>query len=51
VTVRFGPAMDPPQSTPRSRRAFNDTLQATLADLAGVDHGDDFSPFHGGEDA
>lgn len=51
VTVRFGPAMDPPEPTPRSRRAFNDTLQVTLADLAGTTTADDFSPFHGGDDA
>lgn len=51
VTVRFGPPMDPPASTPRSRRSFNDTLQATLADLAGTTTADDFSPFHGGEEA
>ncbi len=50
VTVRFGPAMDPPEPTPRSRRAFNDTLQVTLADLAGTTTADDFSPFHGGDD-
>ncbi|TVR33206.1 MAG: 1-acyl-sn-glycerol-3-phosphate acyltransferase [Nitriliruptor sp.] len=51
VTVRFGPAMAPPEPTPRSRRAFNDTLQVTLADLAGTTTADDFSPFHGGDDA
>lgn len=51
VTVCFGPAMDPPRPTPRSRRTFNDTLQATLADLARTTTADDFSPFHGGEDA
>ncbi len=51
VTVRFGPPMAPPAATPRSRRSFNDTLQATLADLAGTTTADDFSPFHGGEEA
>ncbi len=51
VTVRFGPAMDPPDGTPRSRRAFNDALQATLAELSESEVADDFSPFHGGEAA
>lgn len=49
VTVRFGPAIDPPDRTPRSRRAFNDHLQQVLADLAGTSMAADFSPFHGGE--
>lgn len=51
VTVRFGPAMDPPEPTPRSRRTFNDRLQVALADLAGTTTADDFSPFHGGDGA
>ena len=50
VTVRFGPAMAPPEPTPRSRRAFNDELQATLATLARTEMADTFSPFHGGDD-
>ncbi len=50
VTVRFGPAMDPPDHTPRSRRFFNDRLQVILADLARTTTADDFSPFHGGDD-
>lgn len=48
VTVRFGPALAPPETSPRSRRAFNDRLQAALAELAGAPAADDFSPFHGG---
>lgn len=51
VTVRFGPAMEPPADSPRSRRAFNDRLQHTLATLARTEVADDFSPFHGGADA
>jgi 1-acyl-sn-glycerol-3-phosphate acyltransferase len=49
VTVRFGPAMDPPKDAPRSRREFNDRLQRTLAALGRTEVADDFSPFHGGE--
>ncbi len=49
VTVRFGPPLDPPDPTPRSRREFNEHLQRTLAELAGVAMADDYSPFHGGE--
>jgi len=48
VAVRFGPAIAPPASDPRSRRVFNDALQRTLADLAGVEVADDFSPAGGG---
>lgn len=50
VTVRFGPPMDPPRDQPRSRREFNDELQRVLAELAGSEMADDFSPFHGGAD-
>jgi 1-acyl-sn-glycerol-3-phosphate acyltransferase len=48
VTVRFGPAMVPPDPTPRSRRAFNDELQHRLARLGRTTTAADFSPFHGG---
>jgi 1-acyl-sn-glycerol-3-phosphate acyltransferase len=48
VTVRFGPAMAPPQSTPASRRRFNLALQEQLADLVESTTADDFSPIHGG---
>lgn len=48
VTVRFGPAMAPPQDSPKSRRGFNDELQRTLATLADTRMTDSFSPFHGG---
>jgi len=51
VTVRFATPMPPPEPTPRSRRAFNETLQATLAMLAETEAVDTFSPFHGGTDA
>ena len=50
VTVRFGPALDPPDATPRSRRLFNDHLQQVLAELAETTKADDFSPFHGGDE-
>lgn len=50
VTVRFGPALDPPKTTPRSRREFNDHLQEVLAELSGSPVADDFSPFHGGSE-
>lgn len=50
VTVRFGPPMSPPDPSPRSRRRFNDQLQRTLAELAGVELASDFSPIGGGED-
>jgi 1-acyl-sn-glycerol-3-phosphate acyltransferase len=48
VTVRFGEPMDPPEPSPRGRRAFNDRLQRTLGTLAGAELADDFSPFGGG---
>lgn len=52
VTVRFGPPLPPPEEpSPRARRAFNERLQAALAELAGVEMADDFSPPHGGEEA
>jgi 1-acyl-sn-glycerol-3-phosphate acyltransferase len=48
ITVRFGPPIAAPDPSPRARRAFNDQLQHTLAELAGVELADDFSPFGGG---
>jgi 1-acyl-sn-glycerol-3-phosphate acyltransferase len=48
VTVRFGPPLAAPARSPRARRAFNDELQHTLGELAGVELADDFSPFGGG---
>jgi 1-acyl-sn-glycerol-3-phosphate acyltransferase len=48
VTVRFGPAIAAPADDPRSRRVFNDHLRHTLAELAGVEVADDFSPIGGG---
>lgn len=48
VTVRFGPAIPAPADDPRARRAFNDHLRHTLAELAGVEVADDFSPIRGG---
>lgn len=47
VFINFGPAMDPPDQTPKSRRQFNQELQATLATLAGVDMADGFAPVGG----
>lgn len=49
VVVRFSPAMAPPEPTPRSRRDFNMRLQAALAELAGAEMADTFSPPHGGD--
>jgi 1-acyl-sn-glycerol-3-phosphate acyltransferase len=49
VVVRFGAPLAAPAPSPRARRAFNDDLQLRLADLAGVDTADDFSPIGGGE--
>lgn len=51
VTVRFGPAIDPPDASPRSRREFNEHLQHVLAELSDSPVADGFSPFHGGEGA
>jgi 1-acyl-sn-glycerol-3-phosphate acyltransferase len=48
VTVRFGLPMDPPGPSAAERRTFNLTLQQSLADLAGVDIAEDFSPIGGG---
>ncbi len=49
VTIRFGPAMDPPRQQPASRRHFNHALQRALADLAGVEMDDTFAPVGGVE--
>jgi 1-acyl-sn-glycerol-3-phosphate acyltransferase len=51
IRIVFGEPMAPPLDTPRARRAFNDELQRVLADLAGVEAADDYSPFHGGDSA
>lgn len=51
VTVRFGPAMEPPDASPRSRRAFTDALHDTLCVLSGAERADDFSPIGGGAEA
>jgi 1-acyl-sn-glycerol-3-phosphate acyltransferase len=48
VVVRFAPAMNPPEDTPRSRRTFNMELQRILAELAGAEMADSFSAPHGG---
>jgi len=50
VTVRFGPQLDPPQSTPASRRTFNLELQERLAELARTTTATDLSPIRGGEE-
>lgn len=49
VAIKFGPAMEPPKQTPSSRRHFNQALQQTLADLAGVEMADTFAPVGGVE--
>jgi 1-acyl-sn-glycerol-3-phosphate acyltransferase len=48
VTVRFAAPMTPPADRPRDRREFNRRLHARLADLAGAEVADDFSPAGGG---
>ncbi len=49
VAIRFGPAMDPPEQTPASRRHFNLALQETMAHLGGMDMADSFAPVGGPE--
>jgi len=49
VSVRFGSPLFTSDQTPKGRRAFNDQLQRALAELAGVELADGFSPPHGGE--
>jgi 1-acyl-sn-glycerol-3-phosphate acyltransferase len=51
VRIEFGPPLAPPEDTPRARREFNDELQRVLAELAGAEIADDYSPFHGGQPA
>jgi 1-acyl-sn-glycerol-3-phosphate acyltransferase len=48
VTVRFGLPIDPPGPGAANRRTFNLTLQGLLAELAGVEIAEDFSPIRGG---
>jgi 1-acyl-sn-glycerol-3-phosphate acyltransferase len=43
VTVRFGPAIPPPEPTPRARRAFNTRLHDALVDLSGAERADEFA--------
>lgn len=50
VAIRFGPAMDPPDDTPASRRRFNQQLHDTLVELSGAERADEFAPVGGGED-
>lgn len=49
VTVRFGPPLEPPDVSPRSRRAFTEALHDALCELSGCERADDFSPIGGGE--
>lgn len=49
VLIRLGPALAPPADDPRSRRAFNTTLQAALAELAGAPQAERFAPLRGGD--
>lgn len=49
VTVRFGEVIDPPDASPRSRRAFTDGLHDALVELSGCERADDFSPIGGGD--
>lgn len=48
VVIRFGPVMDPPDQKPASRRAFNQQLHETMADLAGEQMAREFAPVGGG---
>lgn len=48
VRLRFGPAMDPPQPSPKSRRAFNDQLHDVLVALSGKPRADEFAPLGDG---
>jgi len=48
VHVTFGAPLYTNDATPKGRREFNDRLQAALAELAGVDIANAFSPPHGG---
>lgn len=49
VRIRFGPALDAPEGTPRSRRHFNDQLHHALVELSGAERADTFAPVGGGE--
>lgn len=51
VDIRFGPAIDPPDQTPSSRRRFNRHLHQVLVDLAGTERADEFAPVGGPEAA
>jgi len=50
VSVRFGPALAPPEPDARSRRAFNEALQHELARLAGSEAATGLSPIRGGRE-
>jgi 1-acyl-sn-glycerol-3-phosphate acyltransferase len=49
VTVRFGPAIEPPAQDPRSRREFNRRLHDVLVELSGAERADEYAPAHGGD--
>lgn len=48
VSLRFGPAIAPPDPTPASRRRFSDELHTRLVELSGAPRADEFSPVGGG---
>lgn len=50
VAIRFGPAIAPPEPTPRARRAFNETLHTALVELSGAERADEFARAGGGTD-
>jgi len=51
VSIRFGPAIDPPASdTPAERRRFNRILHDALVELSGAERADAFAPVRGGEE-
>lgn len=49
VTIRFGPALTPPEPSPGSRRHFNRVLHDRLVELSDAPRADEFAPIRGGE--
>ncbi len=49
VTVRFGPAIAPPDVTPRSRREFNRLLHEALVEVSGAERADEYAQAGGGD--
>lgn len=49
VRIRFGPAIDPPEQTPASRRHFNEALHERLVAISGAQRAEGFAPVGGGD--